>query len=89
MNDNSASLLNAQHVEQLIEHYEVMSNVDSGNEEADESFRHAVQMMISDLKSLMNNINPLDEYSAEFAPEVDANRPFIPVGFKMHSVAIH
>ena len=88
MNDTS-SLLNALHVEQLIQQYEAMCNVDSGNEEADESFRHAVQMMVSDLKSLMNNINPLDEYTAEFANEVDNSRPFIPVGFKMHSVAIH
>lgn len=63
----------------LVTQYEAVLEVDTGDEEADAQYRFGVESVLADIKSLLNDLGDgFNTYSSE--------RPFIPVGFKLHAV---
>lgn len=68
----------AEEIERLIKSYNDVQRVSSGDPVADSHWKDALQMVISDLRSLFE-----DATNADFD---DPDRPFIPQGFKLHAV---
>lgn len=66
-------------LQEMIQSYETVLEIETGDEEADDEYRHGVQTVLSDIKSLLNDAGDgFNIYKSE--------RPFIPIGFRLHSV---
>lgn len=63
----------------LIQSYDIVFEVSTGSPDDDESFRHGAQMVLADLKSLLNDATDDPTFIIQ-------GRPHIPIGFKLHAV---
>ena len=69
-------------LQELIKQNEEAGAVETGDEIADEAFRMGQATVLDDLKQLLNDLGDgFDVYRSE--------RPFIPIGFRLHSVVTH
>jgi hypothetical protein len=67
-------------LQMLVETYEAAMEVDTGDEIADEAYRHGVESVLGDIKSLLNDVTT-DSFNS-----LHPDKPFIPIGFKLHAV---
>lgn len=63
----------------IVDQYEMILEIDTGDEMADEQYRHGVESVLGDIKSLLNEM-------ADGTFNYTTERPFIPAGFKLHAV---
>lgn len=69
-------------LQELVRQNEEAGEVETGDEIADEAFRHGQQSVLCDVKQILNDLGQgFDVYRSE--------RPFIPLGFKIHAVVTH
>ena len=67
-------------LQKVVDTFELAMDVDTGDEEADEQYRHGVQSVLGDIKSLLNDL-----HENSFA-SYQSDKPFIPTGFRLHAV---
>lgn len=58
------------------------TDVDTGDEIADEAFKHGVQTVLCDVEQILNDLG-------EGFDVTRSERPYIPHGFRIHAVATH
>lgn len=69
-------------LQEVIRQNREATEVDTGDEVADEAFTHGVQTVLYDLEQMLNDLGQgFDVYRSE--------RPFIPLGFKIHAIVTH
>lgn len=69
-------------LQEVIKQNRAATEVDTGDEVADEAFAHGVQTVLCDLEQMLNDLGQgFDVYRSE--------RPYIPLGFKIHAVVTH
>lgn len=69
-------------LQELIKQNRAAAEVSTGDEVADEAFAHGVQTVCCDLEQILNDLgNGFTTNRTE--------RPFIPIGFKIHAVVTH
>ena len=66
-------------LEKLVETYACMEQVSSGNPIKDEGFLEAFDIVLGDIRSLIQDYKE--------AKDANLDRPNIPVGFKLHAVS--
>jgi hypothetical protein len=69
-------------LQEIIKRNRDATDVDTGDEAADEAFTHGVQMVLCDIEQILNDLGEgFNIYLSE--------RPFIPIGFKIHAITTH
>lgn len=69
-------------LQEIIKQNQAAAEVDTGDEVADAAFAHGVQTVLCDLEQILNDIGQGFEV-------VCTERPYIPLGFKIHAVVTH
>lgn len=69
----------------LIENYEAAGNIDTGDAKEDAAYAAGANGVLDELKALLNGERSMEDEDSNY----ESIRPFIPVGFQLHSVAIH
>lgn len=69
-------------LQEIVTRNRAATEVDTGDEVADEAFAHGVQTVLCDIEQMLNDLGQGFEL-----PKSD--RPYIPLGFKIHAVVTH
>ncbi len=67
-------------LQKVVEIHEAAMEVDTGDEAADEAYRHGVESVLGDVKSLLNDV-----LNNTFVSE-QPDKPYIPIGFRLSAV---